>query len=59
MQAADARLIDAVHESGHAVAAHRHTIPIIRVTIEDGHPHLHRGCYRFSPRSSARGSSPS
>jgi hypothetical protein len=34
------------HEAGHAIAAINFGIPIIRVTIADGCPHLHRGTYR-------------
>jgi hypothetical protein len=36
----------AIHEAGHAAAAITFAIPIIRVTIADGRPHLHRAHYR-------------
>ena len=35
-----------IHEAGHAVAALVFAVPIIRVTIENDTPHLHRGRYR-------------
>ena len=45
--AADATLEHvAYHESGHTIAAINFGIPIIRVTIADGQPHLHRGTYQ-------------
>jgi hypothetical protein len=45
--AADATLERvAYHESGHVIAAINFGIPVIRVTIELGHPHLHRGAYK-------------
>ena len=40
------RLRCATHEAGHATAALAFAIPIIRVSIADGNPHLHRACYR-------------
>src|SRR5438045_3713401 len=46
---ADARVIKAVHESGHAAIALRFDIPVKWVTLDP--PHLHRGRYRFTPRS--------
>jgi hypothetical protein len=36
----------AIHEASHTIAAINFGIPIIRVTIADGQPHLHRGTYR-------------
>jgi hypothetical protein len=42
----DLRLRCATHEAGHATAALAFAIPIIRVTIADDRPHLHRAHYR-------------
>jgi hypothetical protein len=42
----DLRRRCATHEAGHAVAALAFAIPIIRVTIAEDMPHLHRGRYR-------------
>jgi len=36
----------AYHEAGHCAAALTFGIPIIRITIENESPHLHRGHYR-------------
>jgi hypothetical protein len=36
----------AIHEASRTIAAINFGIPIIRVTIADGQPHLHRGTYR-------------
>ena len=42
----DLRRRCAIHEAGHAVAALAFAIPIIRVSIADDRPHLHRARYR-------------
>jgi hypothetical protein len=42
----DLRRRCAIHEAGHATAALAFGIPIIRVTIANDMPHLHRRRYR-------------
>jgi hypothetical protein len=49
--AVDAEKRLATHESGHTIAAINFGIPIIRATIEDGHPRVHRGRYQAPDRN--------
>ena len=45
----DLRWRNAVHEAGHTAAALTFGIPIVKVTIDEDPPHLHRGRYRADP----------